>query len=472
MIVVYILGFLFSLSAFLYLTNKPPSVIRSVLKRSSNDQVYEDLKRLSFNADTDRRFLLFYKKKIKMFLGILMAGTAICIIMEICPEKNRLLTDNEQILRDEPDGKEKDVSLWATDLETGEKTRLSFTVHNRKYDEDTLSAMYSDLCDRLPKILQGDNPSMDYIVHDLDLVPAIEGLPFKLSYRSLDPLLLDSKGHIDKKQLIKRNGYENGILVNIQVTVTYEDFENLLSLYARVYEDTSEALNIPFSKALLETVTEAEKGSRDTDRLILPQYIGHDRVQYEETRTYKSLFTLILFVVAAVLLYKREDEELKKRIKDRNDQMLSDYPGIISKFSLFYSVGMTTRGILIKLCRDYGTKRENGMSLHYAYEEMVKTMQRMEEGVGECMAYEEFGVRCMLHKYRQLANLLEQTVIKGRKDTGTLLEEEAKNAFTERKNRARELGEKAGTKLLLPMFMMLSVVIIIIIMPAMSAIQM
>ena len=46
------------------------------------------------------------------------------------------------------------------------------------------------------------------------------------------------------------------------------------------------------------------------------------------------------------------------------------------------------------------------------------------------------------------------------------LDREATEAFEERKNRAKELGEEAGTKLLFPMLMMLLVVLIIVMVPA------
>ena len=42
-----------------------------------------------------------------------------------------------------------------------------------------------------------------------------------------------------------------------------------------------------------------------------------------------------------------------------------------------------------------------------------------------------------------------------------LLEQEAEEAFEERKNSAKKLGEEAGTKLLFPMLLMLGIVIAI-----------
>lgn len=44
------------------------------------------------------------------------------------------------------------------------------------------------------------------------------------------------------------------------------------------------------------------------------------------------------------------------------------------------------------------------------------------------------------------------------------------SAFEQRKNLAKKLGEEAGTKLLLPLFLMLGVVMIMIVVPAFLAI--
>ena len=47
-----------------------------------------------------------------------------------------------------------------------------------------------------------------------------------------------------------------------------------------------------------------------------------------------------------------------------------------------------------------------------------------------------------------------------------MLRLEAVQAFEERKATAKRLGEEAGTKLLLPMFLMLAIVLVIVIVPA------
>ena len=58
---------------------------------------------------------------------------------------------------------------------------------------------------------------------------------------------------------------------------------------------------------------------------------------------------------------------------------------------------------------------------------------------------------------------------KGTKDTAFLLGQEAELVIEEQKNRARRLGEEAGTKLLFPMLMMLMVILAVIMIPAMMS---
>ena len=62
--------------------------------------------------------------------------------------------------------------------------------------------------------------------------------------------------------------------------------------------------------------------------------------------------------------------------------------------------------------------------------------------------------------------MLTQNLKKGSKGLLELLEQESSEAFEERRRRARAEGEKAGTKLLLPMMLMLGVVFLLILVPA------
>ena len=65
--------------------------------------------------------------------------------------------------------------------------------------------------------------------------------------------------------------------------------------------------------------------------------------------------------------------------------------------------------------------------------------------------------------------ILIQNLRTGNRGLCELLVQEAAVAFEERKALARKLGEEAGTKMLLPLIMMLGIVIAIIMVPAMQS---
>ena len=102
---------------------------------------------------------------------------------------------------------------------------------------------------------------------------------------------------------------------------------------------------------------------------------------------------------------------------------------------------------------------------------MEAAWNEMCSGVPERECYEQFGSRCRLQAYMKLGTLLSQNLRKGTKGLADMLRLEGIHAFEERKALAKRLGEEAGTKLLLPMFFMLAVVMIIIIVPAFLSIQ-
>lgn len=97
---------------------------------------------------------------------------------------------------------------------------------------------------------------------------------------------------------------------------------------------------------------------------------------------------------------------------------------------------------------------------------MKITQQMIKNGCLEGKAYVDFGKRCGTHSYVKLGNLLEQNIRKGTKGLRDILTAEVSEAFEERKVLAKKKGNEAGTKLLLPMGIMLVISMVIIIVPA------
>ena len=143
-----------------------------------------------------------------------------------------------------------------------------------------------------------------------------------------------------------------------------------------------------------------------------------------------------------------------------------DYPEIVSKMVLLLGAGLGMRKVLERIAVDYRKNLALGGQKRFAYEEIVFTCQEMENGVSEQEAYQRMGMRMGTGAYRSLAVLLTQNLKKGSKGLLELLKQESQEAFEERRRQAKTTGEKASTKLLLPMGMMLAVVLVILTVPA------
>ena len=180
---------------------------------------------------------------------------------------------------------------------------------------------------------------------------------------------------------------------------------------------------------------------------------------------------MVSAVVILGLLFALDKQNAAKEKQARKHQMSLDYPEIISKLTLLLGAGMTVRRAWRKIVSDYEVRAER-QGTRAVYEEMKYTCRQMDGGVPEAESYEKFGRRCGTQEYMRLGALLSQNLRKGTKGLNNLLQMEAIQSFEERKARAKRLGEEAGTKLLLPMFMMLAEVLIIVVVPAFFSVQM
>lgn len=149
------------------------------------------------------------------------------------------------------------------------------------------------------------------------------------------------------------------------------------------------------------------------------------------------------------------------------EEMRREYPEIVGRIQLLLSAGLGTRKIFEKITADY-KKQISGRSRARkpAYEEIANTYYEMAGGVSEQEAYENLGARSRLAEYKNLSVLLVQNLKKGRRELIPLLEQEVRTAMEEKRRMARVEGEKAATRLLLPMGMMLLVVLALMMVPA------
>lgn len=228
--------------------------------------------------------------------------------------------------------------------------------------------------------------------------------------------------------------------------------------------EKEESLEESRKKELREAIEKYNEIKKDPNYYYLPKDWKGQKLEWQKPGdTTGTLIAALSLFAAFVLMLKKTREEQEASAK-RAEQLLMDYPPLILKFTLLIQADMTARRAFQKMASDY--MRSKPVKGHFAYEMIVLACREMDSGVAELEAYRRFGERCGQMKYKTFSTILIQNLQKGSRHMADLLEQEAMEAWDERKRKARVLGEAAATKLLIPMIMMLIVVMAIIMIPA------
>lgn len=416
-----------------------------------------------YGDHAEEQFKRFRKKKRITIMLILTAAVLCIILLWITHVRHPELIGGRYIERNEKTGREKQVTLEAS-TESGYHKTLQLHVMQQQYTDQELEQMWEPFERELKQEMFESGDSADYVSHDLKLVTTLQGYPFRIHWKSEQPLLLSSDGRIHEEALLENDAKQKGIPVLLQATATCQDFTEELSIPVRVFGQylTKEEV---FWKSAEESIADWNARSATGEYQQLPDAVGEESVTYREKNSEDWIFILLCAFVITALMLRHYDEELIRQVKERDEQLEREYPQLVNRFVLYYGAGLTIKNIWQRICADYRMRKKiTGVS--YVYEEMLKADKNMQDGVGEKEAYSTFASTIGLTKYRNLIALLQQTLQTGGQDIKMQLNDQMQDAFAQQKRTARVRGEKAGTKMLFPMFLMLTVVLVIILVPA------
>ncbi len=424
-----------------------------------NEAVKSDLRALEPAGNIRRRQKEYVIKKLSVCCGVV----AVCVILafalwikEAAAEK---IVDNCIDRNPYGDGA-KCVSLVADDgINTYE---IPVTIEEKQYSHAELQSLSEGAIAAVEKGMLGENGSLDEIRYDLRLMRKIDGYPF-------DVVWYTDETYIDCDGKLVRDVLDTPKLAEVTAILSLGDFVTEHSMTMKIH---SKAVQPGKKEKIEKAVQQLERDSQKLENMTLPSEFEDRNIQWRYKKRGTGLFFLIAAPILAVLIYFSRDRDLHMQVQNREEQMRMDFPEIVSALALLTGAGMTVPNAFRKIAWDYKRRREQGgknVPKRYAYEEMLLAVYEMESGAAQTEAYEHFGRRCRIPDYTKLSMLLAQNIRKGAANLPLILREEAADAFEERKHTARKLGEKAGTKLLVPMMMMLGVTMVIIMVPAFRA---
>ena len=342
-----------------------------------------------------------------------------------------------------------------------ETVSLDIKLSERIYTKEEAHKAYEAVMEDLPRYILGDNESLTEVRTSLNLVTSLNQYGIRLRWESDNPELVDSFGQVNNRG-VEESGHE--VCLSVRMTDGTWPEEFIIPVMVKPPLLTEEQIQ---QDHFLKMLSMEDERQRSTEIMKLPESFQGRELRYHMKDDPVFLPLAGLGAVFAVLLTLKDQSDIKKGENKRKHQLLLDYSEVLSRLIIFLGAGMSIRTAWDKVAFGYQKLVDDGKQKpRYAYQEMYETSCQMRGGVPEGRAFMDFGRRCGLQQYMKLSSLLEQNRKNGSKNLRDTLKVEMAEAFEQRKHQARRLGEEAGTKLLLPLFMMLSVVMVVIAVPA------
>ncbi len=414
------------------------------------------------NASAGRSLITGKLKKIsrEQLLCLLVAALLAGLSAYLAHDRS-FLKDGSDIARGEPGSIDRQYTLNVEGL--GErKEQISVVVSAREYTPEEAEAEIASIMEELALHIIGKNENLAHVSTDLQLMKTIPGHGgVRLSWYPDDPGLISYEGRVYNLELSEPRN--SSLRVILKAGETREEFALPVTVYPA--ELRSEA---DLREKLDSEIRDADAEQIFSSSLALPKQVGDRAVSYEVPANNGWIGILAVGILACALLGLKPEQDRRQRLKKRENELLLDYSDVVSKLVIYMGAGMTARNAWIRITENYADALRRGSgSPRVVYEEMQKTGRELEKGVPESRAFSDFAGRCALNCYVKLVSLLEQNRRTGDPRSENALLLEAQEAFEQRKNTARRLGEEAGTKLMLPLMISLITVMVIVAVPAM-----
>lgn len=337
---------------------------------------------------------------------------------------------------------------------------ISVEVGERQLTGEEKQHLLEKAAEELDQIILGENRSPDEVRGQIELPSELYDGRISVQW------ICEPEGLTDETGVLSEEIPGEGAILRLKAILICEDqewiCERALHVFPPVRTDREELLY-----QLGKAVKEADEATVQESELLLPREVEGKKISWKESEVSIVGICLAVTLLAAVAVYLAMEQEYRKQEKERRQQLLMDYPGLLFQLSLLLEAGLTMQNAFFRIAMGYRDRSHTKKRV--VYEEMLAACYEMQSGIPEREAYTAFGKRCRESCYVKLGTMLASGLQKGSQGLTEVLRKEAEDAMDGRRQLARKLGEEAGTKLLLPMILMLMVVLVILMVPAVMA---
>ncbi len=171
--------------------------------------------------------------------------------------------------------------------------------------------------------------------------------------------------------------------------------------------------------------------------------------------------TMVLVgIIASLILPIYFEMDLSSQLNKRHEELMQDFPHVLSQMSLLLNAGMTLREVMRRLSARKDT---------LFYQEMKIMVTMIDNGDSEYDAMRQFADRCGVAEIRKFSLMVMQNISKGSEGMAASLAEMSSEIWNDRKNHVKQLGEKVSARLLIPIMMIFGGILIMVIVPSLSS---
>ena len=399
-----------------------------------------------------QKMIRYRELRIKRMVRILQV--AVCgVVLAVTSSVFYVCTKEEVTGLARPDHTAESTRYFLT-ARLGEEPlgEIPLDIPARRMPENICQELLDEAQNQLETAILGENVSTEQITRDLVLPDTLcQGL-VEIRWESSDFEMVDTGGRVRNHTL------QDAQVVTLTAHMQCQQMQQSFSFPVIVIppeRSTAQRLELEVTQLIQEEAQEEKM----QEWFSLPDTFEGLPLSWSFQQTHFGGYILLLTVLGCVGIYAASMQDLQKEEHKRQQELLQEYPGFISRLTMLAGTGMPIRAVFLKL-------DEKSSSDSPVYREVRRMCREMESGVTQKEAIENFGKRCRLSPYKKCASLLNQNLQRGSDGFLDALWQEAENACDDRRAIARQKSGEAQTRLLFPMMLMLLVVMVLVMVPA------
>ncbi len=165
---------------------------------------------------------------------------------------------------------------------------------------------------------------------------------------------------------------------------------------------------------------------------------------------------ILVAIALAVVLVAYYEYDKSDKIKKRHDTIQREFPHVLSQLALLVNAGMPLREAI-------AVSAQKGTGILYT--EMQVLVDDMNNGIPDYESFARFSDRCGVDSVKKFSSLIIQNVKKGSAELAFSLRELSGEVWRTRVSSVKEEGEKASTRLLIPIMMIFIGILVMVAVP-------